>query len=184
MNMHLRRGSESFQEPQDQEVCCEILCLSNIRNCINKVSSIWPNMSWTWLPPIVMPKWTCKRPQGLNLKKKHRHWRKAESRCGLTKGRAHLLAVECQIVSIENVQASSIVWTQQVKFRNIYIYVHTITCIHATTMSERNMYLCILCIHTITISEGIYHEFEVEQEGVCWKVQTLKRQVNNVAKLL
>lgn len=38
----LEEGPERFQEPESQEVCCEIVPSRNIRDHIHKVSPVWP----------------------------------------------------------------------------------------------------------------------------------------------
>lgn len=42
---------------------------------------------------------------------------------------------QCQRICLENIHADSIIWTEQVTFKNIYMY--TYTHVHAVTISEK-----------------------------------------------
>lgn len=35
---------------------------------------------------------------------------------------------QCQVICLENIHAGSIIWTEQVTFKNIYMYTYTCTC--------------------------------------------------------
>lgn len=75
----------------------------------------------------------------------HKRLSKTGSRRGaLPQGRAHQWAVQCQVVSPENTHASNILQTEQVVFRNTYVYAYTY-------------------VNTIAISEKRRHVSEGEQ---------------------
>ena len=60
--------------------------------------------------------------------KNYRQLRTAQS---LSQGKAHQLIIKCQVVRPENIQTSTIIYTEQVIVRKTYVYTHMRTHIHA-----------------------------------------------------
>lgn len=87
------------------------------------------------------------RPQPDTKKKLQATEESWERRGGLLQRKAHQLAIQCPIVSPENIHTSNTVPTEQVILRNIYLCVYKYVHTH---------------MHAIIISEKIGHVFEGE----------------------
>lgn len=105
-----------FKEPPPFSISLirQITCILLIPSLIHKVSPTWfcPNASWTRMLPMNMPNWTEERPQGRNPtpREEYTNW---------------LSSVK---EPVSNIHTVSIIESQQVIFRNIYVhtYIHEV----------------------------------------------------------
>ena len=110
-------------EAEDQEVCCEAVSPSNARSLsIKSQPHNCPNKSRTSTTTMDMPRWMGKAHKA-ELKFYRVYYRQLTMLgTGVSLGESIPTSYPNQMVSIGNIYTSSIRQTEEVRFKNIYVY--------------------------------------------------------------